>query len=163
MSEAPFVIRTFEPPDAKDVCEIFYRSVHEVALAKYAKAQLDAWAPRIPDSTKWLAALSAFHTYVAADERGKIVAWIAMRPDGYIDMLFCLAEAVGRGAAAMLYDTIEKIARSLGLPKMTAHASLLAEPFFAKRGWKVEKHEPHIRNGIDIPRAEMSKDLSATR
>ena len=42
---------------------------------------------------------------------------------------------------------------------MTAHASLLAQPFFAKRGWQIEKHEMHVRNGVTIPRAEMSKDL----
>jgi len=32
-------------------------------------------------------------------------------------------------------------------------------PKKAKRGWRVEKHEMHVRNGVAIPRAQMSKDL----
>jgi hypothetical protein len=43
---------------------------------------------------------------------------------------------------------------------MTAHASLLAQPFFAKRGWRIESHEMHVRNGVALPRAEMSKTIS---
>lgn len=84
-----------------------------------------------------------------------------MTASGYVDMLFCLPQAVGRGIAGRLYETVERIARQRGLPRMTTHASVLAQPFFAKRGWHVEKHEMHIRSGIGIPRAEMSKDLAA--
>jgi putative acetyltransferase len=153
------IIRAFEPADALRVCEIFYRSVHEVARSKYDQAQLDAWAPQVPDASKWLPHLAGFDTYLAIDDAGEAVAWIAMTPAGYIDMLFCLPQAVGRGIAGQLYETVERIAIERGLPRMTAHASLLAQPFFAKYGWKVEKHELHVRNGVEIPRAEMSKDL----
>jgi putative acetyltransferase len=103
--------------------------------------------------------LIAFYTYLAINEDGVAAAWISMRADGYIDMLFCLPEALGCGAAGQLYETVERIATELSLSQMTAHASLLAEPFFAKRGWKVEKREVQERNGVGIPRAEMSKGL----
>lgn len=154
-------IRAFEPNDAPRVCEIFYRSVHEVARSKYDGAQLDAWAPSIPDPSKWLPKLTEFETHLAVDESGEAVAWISMSAAGYIDMLFCLPEAGGRGVAGRLYDTVEQIAKERGCLRMTAHASLLAQPFLAKRGWRVEKHESHVRNGVSIPRAEMSKDLAA--
>jgi putative acetyltransferase len=159
MGSGPFRIRKFAASDAQSVVEIYYRSVHEVACAKYDKAQLDAWAPCTPDPSTWLPDLLAFHTYLAVDKDETAVAWIAMRPDGYIDMLFCLPEAIGRGAAAQLYDTVERIAMDAGVSRMTAYASLFAEPFFKKRGWKVEKYEVLVRDGADIPRAEMSKDL----
>ncbi len=152
-------IRAFEPGDAARVCEIFYRSVHEVAKSKYDEAQRNAWAPSVPDPSKWLPNLTEFETYLAVAESGDAVAWISMTATGYIDMLFCLPEAVGCGVAGRLYETVEQIAKERGLPRMSAHASLLAQPFFAKRGWRVEKHELHVRNGVSIPRAEMSKDL----
>lgn len=135
--------------------------MHEVANAKYDKAQLDAWAPKVPDASKWFPTLAAYATFVAIDEPDRIVAWISMTHAGYIDMLFCLPEATGRGCAGRLYEKVEGVAKERGLPRMTAHASLLAEPFFAKRGWKVEKHEMHVRNGVAIPRAEMSKNIAA--
>ena len=134
--------------------------MHEVARTKYDEAQLDAWAPRVPDASKWLAMLLECYTYLAIDATGEAVAWIAMTSAGYIDMLFCLPEAVGRSVAGQLYDTVERIATERGLARMTAHASLLAEPFFAKRGWVVDKREVHVRNGVGLPRAAMSKNLS---
>lgn len=125
----------------------------------YDQAQVDAWAPHIPDPATWLPKLSEFDTYLAIDEQGQSVAWIAMSPAGYIDMLFCLPAAVGRGIAGQLYDAVARRATERGLTRMTAHASLLAQPFFAKRGWHVEKHEMHERNGVTMPRAEMFKEL----
>jgi putative acetyltransferase len=156
---APITIRRFEPNDAARVCEIFFRSIHEVAISKYSQTQVDAWAPNVPDPAKWLKDLSEFETFLALNERAEALAWIAMTQTGYIDMLFCLPEAIGRGFAAALYDTVEKIAVDRGITRMTAHASLLAQPFFARRGWKVEKHEMHVRNGTSLPRAEMSKTI----
>jgi putative acetyltransferase len=123
------------------------------------EAQLNAWAPSVPDAAKWLPTLTEFDTYLAIDASGDAVAWIAMTPTGYIDMQFCLPEVAGRGAAGQLYETVERLAKERGLSRMTAHASLLAQPFFAKRGWRVENHEMHVRNGVGIPRAEMSKEL----
>jgi putative acetyltransferase len=104
--------------------------------------------------------LSEYETFLALDENEETIAWIAMTATGYIDMLFCLPEAIGRGAAGQLYDTVEEIAIARGLTRMTAHASLLAQPFFAKRGWRIESHEMHVRNGVALPRAEMSKTIS---
>ena len=133
--------------------------MHEVANDKYDKAQLDAWAPKIPDASKWLPMLIEYATFVAVDETEKPIAWISMTEAGYVDMLFCLPEAVGRGIAGRLYEKVERLAKERGLHRMTAHASLLAQPFFAKRGWRVEKREMHVRNGVAMPRAEMSKEL----
>lgn len=133
--------------------------MHEVANDKYDKAQLDAWAPKIPDASKWLPILIEYATFVAVDEAEKPIAWISMTEAGYVDMLFCLPEAVGRGIAGRLYEKVERLAKERGLHRMTAHASLLAQPFFAKRGWRVEKREMHVRNGVAMPRAEMSKEL----
>jgi GNAT superfamily N-acetyltransferase len=153
-------IRPFQTADAARICEIFYRSVHEVAGAKYDRAQVDAWAPEVPEPERWLARLNSFHTFVADDDAGTTVAWIAMRDDGYIDMLYCLPEATRCGVAAKLYATVEEIAIARGIARLTAHASLLAQPFFRKQGWVIEKHEVVVRNGVELPRAEMSKRLT---
>ena len=153
------VIRRFHVADAPRVCEIFYRSVHEVARAKYDQAQIDAWAPKVPDPALWVDRLCEYDTFVAENGGGEIVAWIAMSNAGYIDMLFCLPEAAGRGVASQLYTAVEDAALGRGLTYLTAHASLLAQSFFAKHGWVIERQEALVRNGVTIPRAEMSKLL----
>jgi putative acetyltransferase len=156
-------VRPFQPADVDTVADIFRRSTREVAAPHYTPKQIEAWVTGVPDPAKWLPYLIGFYTYLAIDEHGKTVAWIAMREDGYIDMLFALPEAVGRGAAAQLYDTVERIARELFIPRMTADASRLAEPFFMKRGWRVDKRDVDTRRGVEIPRAKMAKDLRELR
>jgi putative acetyltransferase len=110
------MIRRFVVDDAPRMCEIFYRSVHEVA-----------WAPSVPDSDCWLPNLLKYKTFVAANDEGIVSAWISMTDEGYIDMLFCLPEAVGKGSAARLYATVERAAIAAGIQRLTAHASLLAQ------------------------------------
>ena len=149
-------IRRFDPGDAPTVCEIFYRSIHEVARAKYDQAQLDAWAPKVPEHSRWLERLSEYETFVADNDSGKTVGWIAMSGVGYVDMFFCLPEVTRCGVAGALYSAVEQRAIALGLSKLTAHASLLAQPFFTKHGWIVENFEEPLRNGVAIPRAAMS-------
>jgi putative acetyltransferase len=152
-------VRRFLPSDAPRVCEIFYRSIHEVANTRYGQAQIDAWAPAIPSPDLWLQRLCEFHTFVAEDDSEKMVAWIAMTDAGYIDMLFCLPEDTRCGVATKLYLTVENIAVASGLTRLTAHASVLAQSFFSKHGWVIEANEMSVRRGVAIPRAVMSKTL----
>ncbi len=152
------IVRRFEPADAPKVCEIFFRSVREVASAKYDAAQVEAWAPSVPDPARWLERFRSYDSFVA-DEDGKAVGWIATTAEGYVDMLFCLPEAAGRGVASALYAAAERAALARGLPQLTAKASLLAEPFFKRHGWVVDEREVVVIGGVEIPRAAMSKRL----
>jgi putative acetyltransferase len=152
-------VRRFEPADAPSVCEIYYRSVHEVASAKYDRDQLDAWAPRVPDHVSWLPRLCEYVTFVADDDAGNTIGWIAMSPTGYVDMLFCLPEATRCGVASELYSNVEQAAIALGLTELTAHASLFAQSFFARHGWETGGTEVVVRNDVEIQRAVMSKRL----
>jgi putative acetyltransferase len=150
-----------EPADAPKVCEIYYRSVREVASAKYDAAQIEAWAPRVPDPERWLERFRSYDSFVADDDEGKVVGWIATTVDGYVDMLFCLPEAVGRGVASALYAAAEHAAVERGITRLTAKASLLAEPFFKRHGWVVDEREVVVVSGVAIPRAAMSKRLES--
>lgn len=152
-------VRSFRPADAPRICEIFYRSVHEVASAEYERAQVDVWAPRIPEPRSWLRRLRDYDTFVAENGAGDAVAFIAMSATGYVDMLFCLPEASRCGVAGELYAAVERAAVARGLTLLTAHASLLARPFFERRGWRVETQETVVRDGVGIPRSAMSKRL----
>ncbi|HEY1655541.1 MAG TPA: GNAT family N-acetyltransferase [Candidatus Tumulicola sp.] len=154
-----FVVRRFESPDAASVCEIFFRSVREVGPAKYEPAQLEAWAPRLPDPETWRRRCLELVTFVADDDAGETVGWIAMTREGCVDMLYCLHEATRRGIASELYVAVERSALDLGLPRLTARASAFAESFFKKRGWTVDERETVDCNGTPIERAVMSKIL----
>lgn len=152
-------IRRFIDADAPALCEIFYRSVHEVASARYTPEQVNAWAPVVPDYTRWLDRLREYDTFVACGDAGFPVAWMMTSGEGYVDMLFAAPEAAGRGIVTHLYAVAEDAARARGIATLTAHASFLAQPFFLKHGWRIDAHEEIERRGVLIPRAAMSKVL----
>ena len=46
-------LRDYTPADLEAVLTLFYETVHTVNAGDYSSAQLDAWAPRVPDRVAW--------------------------------------------------------------------------------------------------------------
>jgi putative acetyltransferase len=74
-------------------------------------------------------------------------------------MLYRSPGASGSGVAAALYRAAETRACELGISRIRTEASLLAESFFARHGYSLDLRENVERNGIPLPRAQMSKTL----
>jgi putative acetyltransferase len=96
-------LRVYDPRDAADLADVFFRSVRQVALSDYTAAQVRAWAPE-PRTAEWAHAEASDGrlVLVAADEDDRPVAYIDLEPNGHINRLFCAPEAAGRGNASRL-------------------------------------------------------------
>lgn len=147
-------LRAYAPGDRAAVHAVFYRAVREGAAARYTAAQRAAWAPdRLvnPDRPDRLAGQFC----LVSENAGHITGFMSLREDGYLDMAFVLPEVMGKGHAAALYDAILAQAQRRALPRMTAHASLLARPFFERRGWCVTQAEDHPVGPVTLRRFAM--------
>ncbi|MDQ6827016.1 MAG: GNAT family N-acetyltransferase, partial [Candidatus Eremiobacteraeota bacterium] len=158
-SEPRFLIRPYHEGDEYALTQLFYDSVHEVACKKYDAEALRAWAPRVPDPTKWGARMRSRETFVA-DRNGESLGFIELEKDGHIAMLYRSPRACGIGVAARLYDAVEARAREFSARLLYTEASLLAEPFFAARGYGLDYREIIKRGDVALHRARMSKQLS---
>ena len=109
-------IRVYDPRDAADLADIFFRSVRQVALSDYTAAQVRAWAPE-PRTAEWAhgEASDGRLVLVAANADDRPVAYIDLEPNGHIDRVFCAPEAAGQGIASRLYDAVEAAAREQGI------------------------------------------------
>jgi putative acetyltransferase len=155
-------IRTYQRDDAAGVADVFYRSVHEVAISDYTADQVRAWVPgRWEAEQEHRRSGDGRLVLVAADERGRVVAFIDLEPDGHIDRLFCAPEAAGRGIASQLYDKIETAAREQGLGRLYTEASELAQRFFKRKGFVVLERQDKILRGVPIHNYRMEKTLSS--
>jgi putative acetyltransferase len=152
-------IRRYREGDAEPLCRLFFHSVREIGPAKYADAQVRAWAHELPDANAWSARMRENATFVAVGADDAAAGWIELEAEGHVEMLYCAPEAAGRGVAAQLYAAAEGLARERGLTCLTTAASRFAESFFRKRGWKVDERETIVRFGVGIERARMSKTL----
>ncbi|MEO6914206.1 MAG: GNAT family N-acetyltransferase [Candidatus Baltobacteraceae bacterium] len=148
-------MRPYRNGDERDLVHVFHRSVREVAIARYSDLQVRAWSSSVPDPKEWRKRMRQRETFVA-DNGSTLVGWIELVKNGHLDMLYCAPEAAGTGVAGRLYDEIIRRAHELILMRLFTEASLFAESFFRKRGWKVDEREIVIRAGVEIPRARMS-------
>jgi putative acetyltransferase len=154
-------IRSYEPRDAADVADVFYRSVREVAPSDYTAEQVAAWAPRPVDAgQEHRRSGDGRLVLVAADQQGHIAAFADLEPDGHIDRLYCAPEAAGQGIATRLYEAIEAAARTQGISRLYTEASELARRFFARKGFTVLERQDLVLRGVPIHNYRMAKDLS---
>lgn len=153
-------MRNYERGDAADVADVFYRSVREVALSDYTHEQVCAWAPERRDAEhEHQRSSDGRLLLVAADSSDRLVGFIDLEPDGRIDRLYCVSEAVGRGVASRLYDSIEDAARAQGIERLFTEASETARRFFERKGFMVLERQDMILRGVRIHNYRMAKNF----
>ena len=151
-------LRPYRAEDRAACAAVFFRAVREGAARAYDAAQREAWAPDGPEEgpdrllDQWC---------LVAERDGRVAGFMAITPEGYLDMAFVLPEEMRRGTAGRLYDALLAQARAAGLSRLTVHASHLARPFLERRGWLVDAPERVTRNGQHLDRFAMSLKLEA--
>ena len=156
-------IRAYDPRDATDLADVFFRSVRQVALSDYTAAQVRAWAPE-PRTAEWAhgEASDGRLVLVAANADDRPVAYIDLEPDGHIDRVFCAPEAAGLGIASRLYDAVESAAREQRIRSLFTEASALARRLFERKGFAVVERQDLVIRGVAIHNYRMAKALDLT-
>ncbi len=151
-------VRSFRTNDAEALGAVFHAAVRQGASRRYDAAQLAAWSPDAPAGAHWAERLATADTVVADDE-GRLLGFMAMDGQGYLDLAFVLPEVMGAGVSDLLYAVLESRARARGTACLTTQASLLAEPFFARHGWELVRRQEVEINGVVLKNAWMEKPL----
>lgn len=149
-------LRTATAADTEALGIVMFRAIHE-GDSPYTQAQRVAWLARHNSGPDWAARLG--RQYVVLAEAEGITGFMSLDLGGYIDLAYILPEARGRGLFARLLARIEAEARLLHAPRLTTHASLMAQPAFARHGFTIDHHETVERHGQRLARAAMSKSL----
>jgi putative acetyltransferase len=153
-------IRAYRPADLAAVVELFGASIHVLAARDYDAAQRAAWAPAEPDLGEWSGRLIGQMTLVA--EVGvELSGFIACSDDGHIDLLYTSPSHARRGVASALYQDAERQLREAGATELVTEASLVAAPFFARQGFRVEEEQKVVRRGIEFRRYRMKKTVTS--
>lgn len=91
-----------------------------------------------------------------------ILGWANLDGDE-VDQLYVDPDAGGQGVARRLYEAVEQLARNSGLVELRAVASLRAEPFFRRFGFRELTRHERIFNGQTFTVISMTKDLDEAR
>jgi putative acetyltransferase len=152
-------LRPFRADDLPALTQLFHDTIHTVAAAHYSAEQRAAWAPAQPDLERWRAKLAAEITVIAEDASA-IVGFCSWTPDGYLDFLFVHHAHQGRGIARALCAEAERDLAGRGVRRIHTQASVTAQPFFLRQGFRVVQPQTVRVRGVDLPNAVMEKLLA---
>ncbi|UMA65084.1 GNAT family N-acetyltransferase [Roseivivax marinus] len=155
-------IRPLVPDDSAAVGRIFFLAVHEGTRTAYTAAERLAWAGETIDLASWETRVAQLGGWVA-ELNGEPVGVMTIDATGYIDLAFVLPSCTGRGIGARLLRACAARAADLGATTLSAHASLVARPFFEAQGWHVEAEEIVERRGVPLRRFRMTGPLRMDR
>lgn len=80
-------VRMYRSEDCKEIVELFYNTVHSVNAKDYNKAQLDAWAPKDINISKWDKSLLE-HYSIVIEDNSIIIGFGDLDINGYFDRLY---------------------------------------------------------------------------
>ena len=152
-------LRRYRPEEAAATLAVFRAAVRTTALADYSPLQVQAWAPDLIDATAWAERCAAIATWVA-DVDGEVVGFVDLNAEGLIDMLYVHPAHGGRGIGSDLLEEVERQARDLGLPELSAHVSATALAVFLRRGFRVVRPQSVERRGVAFRNFVMAKRLA---
>lgn len=148
------------PDDAPALTDLYRDSVTELGSRDYPPAQVQAWASLTPTPARFREKIADGRTtVVAVDDVGRLLAFGDLEPDGHIDYLYSAPAAAGSGAAAAVYDALERQARAAGLSLLHAEASEMARRFFVRRGFVVTARRDFEVAGTPIHNYAVEKRL----
>jgi len=158
MPDTPITLRAFQSDDLPGLVQLFHDSVHRVASRLYTPEQVAAWAPKTTDLSLLQAKLDVEEVAVA-ESGDRLAGFCAWDADGYLDFLYVHPDCLRRGVATLLCERAEWSLRAQGCPRVHTQASLIAQPFFLKRGYRIVRHQIVTARGVELPNAVMEKTL----
>lgn len=138
---------TYYSGQYKDVANVFYDAVHNLAKTAYSQEQLDAWAPKPLNYAYWRQRCEWKRPFVCLLQ-GKVVGFIELDTDGHIDCHYVHSAFAGRGVGAGLLSKVLEVADGMGLEKLYVEASHLAKGLYEKFGFVVVRENVVERRGV---------------
>jgi putative acetyltransferase len=154
----PATIRPLRPEDSAQAVRVFHDAIMNGAATHYTLAQRQAWAGPAPDIAGWRNRFDGIDGF-AAEIGGKLVGFMTLDRDGYIDLAFVHSAFAGQGIGRTLHQAIVAKAQDNGIQTLTTQASERAMPFFASLGWQVGQRQRVEKRGVVLTNYRMSKRL----
>ena len=137
---------------------LIHDTVHTVCRNDYSPAELSAWAPESFDMVRFHNALTGCFNPAMFDGF-RLVGFMSVEQDGYINRLFTHKDYQRRGIASALLAETEKWAKEKGLTSLRLDSSKTACGFYLKHGFVEDGFSVMERNGIVFRNTVMKKTL----
>lgn len=144
--------------DADVLADIMFDAVRS-GESRYTEQQRAAWVPVRRTGQDWVARLQR-QDIIVAEQDGRAIGFVSLAEGGYVDFAYIRPEAQHTGLFRQLLSRIVERAIAKREPLLWTHASLMAEPAFAKLGFTIRKRERVHIGDQAFDRCEMERSLS---
>jgi N-acetylglutamate synthase-like GNAT family acetyltransferase len=146
-------IRRATAADAETVYEIVLRALRETNARDYPASVIDRLVLTLPEGVA--SKLEEWEAYVAVVD-GRIVGTASLNGKT-VRAVFVHPEYQGRSIGTKLMDVLENAANVQSVNTLSVQSSITAQPFYAKRGFKVVREAFYGEERTIV----MSKDFSS--
>ncbi len=150
-------VREATADDYGAIADVMFNAVRH-GRSEYTEEQRRAWVPQPRSGCDWVARLDSQTIFVAMNSK-RVIGFMSLAANGYIDFAYIQPFAQGTGVFRRLYQSIEKLAQNNGVARLWVHASLLAQPAFATMGFAITKREVIDFGEQCLARFEMEKRI----
>lgn len=144
--------------DSPAVRRVIDRAIRQSAADVYPPEAVHAWADGGSEE-KVGRMITTTDAFVATVD-GAVVGWANLDAEE-VGQLYVDPDVGGRGVARRLYEAVEGLACARGLTRVTAVASLRAEPAFRRFGFLELARDDRQFNGHSFRVAHMAKCLDS--
>ncbi len=153
----PRLFRWAVAADNDVLADIMFDAVRN-GESRYTEEQRAAWVSVRRSGEDWAARLQR-QDIVVAEQDGRAIGFVSLAQGGYVDFAYIRPEAQRTGLFRELLSRIIERAIEKREPLLWTHASLMAEPAFAKLGFTIRKRERVHIGDQAFDRCEMEKLL----
>ena len=162
-------LRSGREGDGRNVAQIHYRAIHEIAVNNYSDKILNAWGREL--SEKELTKREEnFNRRVKQEKNIIVIAEIDGKIAGFgevslheneLTALYVNPDFKRQGVGTAIARDLELKANQSGLKYLKLHSSITAEPFYKKSGFQKEQEGIHIlATGEQMDCVIMKKQIS---
>jgi GNAT superfamily N-acetyltransferase len=154
-------IRIAIEADAEAVWRVHTTSIRVLCAGWYTEHEIAVWTSRLIVEAYRRAIQT--HVVVVAEAAAGVVGFGELDLDrGEVVAVYVLPEAAGAGVGTALLVHLEGAARAHGFNRLTLCASLNAETFYERHGWRAVGREKHrLTPGVAVDCVRMDKALAA--
>jgi len=151
-------IRRYRPEDAEAISDLYRKSVTDIGIELYSRAEVEAWASYADEIEELRHRLAEGLTLIA-ECSGRMAAFGQLKPADRVEFLYTLKDFSRMGIATLIYRRLEETAIAAGSGVLHTDASRVSRPLFEKMGFFLVEAVVEERKGVKIECFVMRKEL----
>lgn len=152
------------------MAQLFHDTIHQVNSRDYSPEQIAAWSPKVKLGEAWRNRLLPKQAlYIASDQasgHNQPIGFAELDPadsngQAHIDCFYVHHQWQGQGVGTALISALETDAKAQGISLFYVEASITAQPFFSRKGFKVIREQFRTLGSCRFKQFYMEKPLKA--